>query len=67
VRVWCSSPDALHRRGQTQDVKDEVCGGLASSPDEYYALMKDTWLEDADMEPELFGALMTTIINDCGL
>ena len=52
---------------QTQDVKDEVCGGLASSPDEYYALMKDTWLEDADMEPELFGALMTTIINDCGL
>jgi len=44
-----------------------VCGGLASSPDEYYALMKDTWLEDADMEPELFGALMTTIINDCGL
>lgn len=52
---------------QPQDAKDEVCGGLASSPDEYYALMQETWLDGAGIEPELFGALMTTIINDCGL
>lgn len=52
---------------QPQEVKDEVCGGLATSPDEYYALMKETWMQDGAMEPELFGALMTTIIDDCGL
>lgn len=52
---------------QPQEIKDEVCGGLATTPDEYYALMKETWLQEADMEPALFGALMTTIINDCGL
>ena len=52
---------------QPQEVKDEVCGGLATSPDEYYALMKETWLEGSEMEPELFSALLTTIIDDCGL
>lgn len=52
---------------QPQEIKDEVCKGLASTPDEYYELMKETWLDEAGMEPELFGALMTTIINDCGI
>ena len=52
---------------QTQDARDEVCSGLASSPDEYYALMKETWLDEAGIDPGLFGALMTTIIDDCGL
>lgn len=52
---------------QPQEIKDEVCSGLAASPDEYYELMKKTWLDEAEMEPELFGALMTTIINDCGI
>ena len=40
---------------------------MASSPDEYYALMKETWLDEAGIDPGLFGALMTTIIDDCGL
>lgn len=52
---------------QPQDVKDQICGGLASSPDEYYELMKQTWLQNGNMDPEMFGALMTTIIDDCGL
>lgn len=52
---------------QPQDVKDQICGGLAANPDEYYALMQDAWLQDGSMDPEMFGALMTTIIDDCGL
>lgn len=61
-------PDAeLMWFSQPQDVKDQICGGLASNPDEYYALMKQTWLQDGNMDPEMFGALMTTIIDDCGL
>jgi hypothetical protein len=28
--------------------------------------MKETWLEEAQMDPALFGALMTTIIDECG-
>lgn len=52
---------------QPQDVKDQICGGLAANPTEYYELMKETWLQDSAMDPEMFGALMTTIIDDCGL
>lgn len=52
---------------QPQNVKDEICGGLATNPDEYYNLMKETWLRDGNMDPEMFGALITTIIDDCGL
>jgi len=29
--------------------------------------MKETWLDEAGIDPGLFGALMTTIIDDCGL
>lgn len=52
---------------QPQEVKDEICGGLASSPDEYYGLMKQTWLESGMMDEEMFAAFVTTIIDDCGL
>ncbi len=52
---------------QTPEAQQEICSGLASNPDEYYALMKQTWLEEAGIESALFGALMTTIIDDCGL
>ena len=52
---------------QPEEIKKEICGGLASDPDAYYELMKETWLEEAGLEPALFGALMTTIIDDCGL
>lgn len=52
---------------QPEEIKEEICGGLASAPDAYYELMKETWLEEAGLEPALFGALMTTIIDDCGL
>lgn len=52
---------------QPPEVKDEICNGLAANPDEYYSLMKDTWMRDGNMDPEMFGALITTIIDDCGL
>lgn len=66
--VIANIPDAeLMWFSQPQDVKDQICGGLASNPDEYYDLMKQTWLQDGNMDPEMFGALMTTIIDDCGL
>jgi len=52
---------------QPEEIKEEICGGLASDPDAYYELMKETWLEEAGLESALFGALMTTIIDDCGL
>ena len=52
---------------QPQEVKDEICNGLASTPDEYYALMKETWLQSGMMDEEMFAAFVTTIIDDCGL
>lgn len=66
--VIANIPDAeLMWFSQPQEVKDQICGGLATNPEEYYALMKETWLQDGNMDPEMFGALMTTIIDDCGL
>ena len=51
---------------QPEETKEQICSGLAADPDGYYSLMKDTWLEEAQMDPALFGALMTTIIDECG-
>ncbi len=51
---------------QPEETKEQICAGLAADPDAYYSLMKETWLEEAQMDPALFGALMTTIIDECG-
>ena len=51
---------------QSKETKEQICAGLAADPDGYYSLMKGTWLEEAQMDPALFGALMTTIIDECG-
>ena len=51
---------------QPEETKEQICAGLATDPDRYYSLMKETWLEEAQMDPALFGALMTTIIDECG-
>ena len=51
---------------QSEETKEQICAGLAADPDGYYSLMKGTWLEEAQMDPALFGALMTTIIDECG-
>jgi hypothetical protein len=51
---------------QPEETKEQICASLAADPDGYYSLMKETWLEEAQMDPALFGALMTTIIDECG-
>jgi hypothetical protein len=51
---------------QPEETKKQICASLAADPDGYYSLMKETWLEEAQMDPALFGALMTTIIDECG-
>ena len=51
---------------QPEETKEQICAGLAADPDGYYSLMKETWLKEAQMDPALFGALMTTIIDECG-
>jgi hypothetical protein len=68
AQVIANLADAeLQWYAQPQDVKDQICNGLASTPDEYYALMKQTWLESGMMDEEMFAAFITTIIDDCGL
>lgn len=68
AQVIANLADAeLQWYAQPQEVKDEICTGLASTPDEYYALMKRTWLEGGMMDEEMFAAFITTIIDDCGL
>ena len=51
---------------QPEETKEQICAGLATDPDGYYSLMKETWLKEAQIDPALFGALMTTIIDECG-
>ena len=51
---------------QPEETKEQICAGLATDPDGYYSLMKETWLEEAQIDPALFGALVTTIIDECG-
>ena len=51
---------------QSKETKEQICSGLAADPDGYYSLMKGMWLEEAQMDPALFGAVMTTIIDECG-
>ena len=55
--MWLSQPE---------ETKEQICAGLATDPDGYYSLMKETWLKEAQIDPALFGALMTTIIDECG-
>lgn len=55
--IWFSQPEGT---------KEQICAGLAADPDGYYELMKETWLEEAETDPALFGALVTTIIDECG-
>ena len=55
--IWFSQPE---------ETKEQICAGLAADPDGYYELMKETWLEEAETDPALFGALVTTIIDECG-
>ena len=54
------------RLSQSKETQAQICAGRAAEPDGYYSFMKGTWLEEAQMDPALFGALMTTIIDECG-